>query len=115
MSRKNVVKSYKMLDAVDMSSSQTSDATSVINLDVASIHVAWSAASGASTITVEARNGENDSWYALDFGSVIATSGASGDHQITLLEMPFTDIRILTTAATSGSLTATISAKTTGA
>lgn len=104
-----------MLDAVDMSSSQTSDATSVINLDVASIHVAWSAASGASTITVEARNGENDSWYALDFGSVIATSGASGDHQITLLEMPFTDIRILTTAATSGSLTATISAKTTGA
>lgn len=115
MSRKNVVQSFKMLNAINMASPSTSDATSVINLDVASIHVVWSAAVGASTITVQARNGKTDSWYALDFGSAIATSGASGDHQITLLEMPFTDIRILTTAATSGSLTATISAKTTGA
>jgi hypothetical protein len=115
MGRKNVLKSYKMLDAVNMASTQTSDATSVINLDSASIHVVWSAATGAATITVEARNGEHDSWYTLDFGSAIATSGASGDHQISLFQLPFTDIRIKTTAASAGSLTATITAKVTGA
>ena len=117
MGRKNVVKSFKMLDAVDISSSQTSDATNVINLDTASIHVVWSAGSSpVGTITVEARNGENDSWYELDFGSTISVSGASGDHQIMLNEMPFTDIRILYTA-TSGSatLTATLTMKTMGA
>lgn len=115
MGRKSVVKSYKMLDAVDMASPHTSDPTSVINLDKASIHVNWSSATGSSTITVEARNGEHDSWYALDFGSPITTSGASGDHTIVFLELPFTDIRISTTGGATGTLTATATLKVVGA
>lgn len=115
MGRKNVLKSFKMLDAADMSQPQTSSTTSVMNMDIASIHVYWTGATGSSTITVQARNGENDPWYDLDFGSAITTSGASGDHQINLLELPFTDIQLLTTAATAGEITATITAKVLGA
>lgn len=117
MGRKNIVKSFKMFDAVELSSSQTSAATNVINLDTASIHLVWSAGSSpVGDITVEARNGEDDSWYELDFGSTISISGASGDHQLMLNEMPFTDIRIVYTR-TSGSATldAVLTMKTTGA
>lgn len=117
MARKNVLKHFKMLNAVSMAGIHTSDATGTINIDKASIHVHWENAVGTSTITVQARNGaredghEADGWYTLDFGSPIVTSGSSGDHVLVLLETPFTDIRINSTAATSGNLTATLTMK----
>jgi len=120
LARKNVLKYFKMLDSVSMAGSHTSDATGTINIDKASIHVHWSSAVGASTITVEARNGdredghEADGWYTLDFGTPIVTSGASGDHILVLLETPFTDIRISSSAAASGTLSATLTMKQVG-
>ena len=116
MGRKNVVKSYKMIEAGDLASNIESTTTNVINLDKASIHLKWSGTSPIGTITVEAQNGENDSWYELDFGSSINISGASGDHQIIFNELPFTSIRIQYTATSgTGEITATYTAKVTGA
>lgn len=116
MGRKNVVKSYKMIDAGDLSGNITSNTTNVINLDKASIHLVWSGSSPVGVITVEARNGDNDSWYELDFGSAINISGNSGDHQIVFNELPFTSIRVkYAVTSGTGSIDATITAKVVGA
>jgi hypothetical protein len=94
----------------------TSSIVNVINLDTASIHVYWNGTSPVGVITVEARNGESNSWYNLDFGSTISVSGNSGNHQIVFTEMPFTDIRLVYTRSSgSGTLNAIITMKTTGA
>jgi hypothetical protein len=115
MSRKSVLKSYKMLDVADISVNVSSSATSVINLDKASIHLKWSG-TAVGEISVMARNGELDPWYELDFGQAINITSGPGEHQIVFNELPFTDIR-LDYASTSGAgtLDATISAKVVGA
>lgn len=101
MGRKNIVKSFAMFDSTDISTNQTSEITRVITLDQASIHLSWTGTSPVGTITVEARNGDDDSWFELDLGGTVSISGNSGDHQIIFSEMPFTDIR-LQYASTSG-------------
>lgn len=116
MGRKNVVKSYKMIDSGDLSGNITSSVVNVINLDKASIHLEWTGTSPISTITVEVRNGETDTWYEISLGSAISISGNSGDHQLVFNELPFTDIRLQSTFSSGvGTLDATISMKTTGA
>ena len=122
MSRKNIVKSFKMIDSGDLSGDITSSTTSVINLDQASIHIAWTGSSPSGTITVEATNNDIDKntptpvWRELDFGSAITVSGNSGSHDIVFSEMPFDAIRVKYTASSStGSVDATITAKTIGA
>lgn len=116
MGRKHVVHSYAMFDDVDISTNQTSSTTNVEQLDQATIHISWTGSSPVGEIIVDARNGSADSWYQLDFGSSIAISGASGDHQILFKEMPFTDIRLryVFTSGT-GSLTARLTMKSVGA
>jgi hypothetical protein len=116
MGRKNVVKSYKMIDAGDLSGNITSSTTNVINLDKASVHLNWSGTSPVGVITVEARNGEGDSWYELDMGSTMNISGNSGNHQLLFLELPVTDIRIVYTFSSGvGTLDATFTSKVVGA
>lgn len=116
MARKSVVTNHKMLDSVDISSNQTSNTTSVKYLDYASIHVSWSGVSPVGAIRVQARNGKDDSWRDLDFGSAIAISGNSGEHDIILSKMSFSDIRIAYDATSgTGALDAIITAKTEGA
>jgi hypothetical protein len=105
-----------MIDAGDLSGSLTSTTTNVINLDKASIHLSWSGTSPDGVITVEARNGEKDSWYTLDFGSAINISGNSGSHQLIFNELPFTDIRVVFTFTSgTGSIDAVLTMKTQGA
>lgn len=116
MGRKNVLKSFPMFDAVSLGANATSSETSVINLDKASIHIVWTGSSPVGTITAQARNGESDAWYVLDFGAAISVSGSSGEHQLVFNELPFTDIRLLYTRTSgSGSITARLSAKVQGA
>jgi hypothetical protein len=115
VARKNTLKAFKMLDAGDVSGNLQSATTNVLNLDKASISVTWTGSSPVGTLEVLARNGEDDAWSALNFGSAISISGNSGDHRILLNEMPFTDIRIDYTATSgTGSLTAIITAKQVG-
>ena len=104
MGRKNVVKSYKMIDSGDMSSSLTSEVVNVLNLDKASIHLQWSGSAPDGTVTVEARNGEADSWYTLNMGGDIETSSAEANHQLVFNELPFTDIRLQYAPTGAGSV-----------
>lgn len=117
MSRKHVVKSFKMLDAVSLAADQTSAATNVLQLDNATIHISWTGTAPVGVIAVQARNGEFDPWFDLSFGSVtIDITGASGDHQILFKEMPFTDMRLKYIRTSGvGNLTATLTMKSIGA
>ena len=116
MSRKNVIKSYKMFDETSMASSQTSVTVNVINLDIASIFFEWSGSSPVGVLTLQARNGEGGTWYDLDMGGTMSVSGASGSHQLQLTEIFFTDLQLIYTRSSgTGSMTATITAKTIGA
>lgn len=115
MARKSVLKSYKMINSGDLSSDITSSETSVINLDKASIVIAWTGSSPVGTIEVQARNGDQDTWRALDLGAAVSVSGNSGNHRIVLNETPFTDIRIVYTASSgTGTVDAIITAKQVG-
>lgn len=117
MSRKPVVPSYAMINAVSMGASITSNTVNVLNLDQASILVEWSAGSTpVGVLTVEARNGEKENWYELDFNSVMSVSGNTGSIQIVFNQMPFTDIRLkYTRTSGSGTMDATITMKNIGA
>jgi hypothetical protein len=116
MSRKSIVKSFQIFDTVDISTNQTSSAVNVLKLDQASISISWSGTAPVGVITVEAKNGTNDSFYELDFGTTIPVSGNSGNHQIILSEMPFEEIRVIYTSTSgTGSLDAIYTAKVLGA
>ena len=120
--RKNVIKSFAMLDSISMAANATSSIVNVINLDKASIFIDWSGTSPVGTITVEARNKpvdlnnvEDGLWYALDFGTPISVAGNTGDHLIVLNELPFDSIRIQYAATSgSGTIDALITAKQVG-
>lgn len=124
MGRKNIIKSYKMLDAVTIDSTQTSDKTNVESMDVASVDLVWS---GGSTpigaITFESTNSSdndisagNDDWVELEFGSVINISGASGSHHIVFNVLPFRALRVkYTRSSGSATLDCTIHSETRGA
>lgn len=116
MARKNVVASYDLLQNLssDLSAAITTNSVNVLNQDKASIHLSWSGVSGTSTVTVQARNGEKDTWYDLPLSAVPTISGASGDIQIVLLELPFTDVQLVLTAASAGTLSARMTLKQVG-
>lgn len=117
MGRKPLIDSHKMIDAQSMGASITSGETSTKSLDQGSILVEWSAGSTpVGTITVEAKHGDNGSWYELDFGQTISISGNSGNHEIVFNSFPFSHLRIkYTRSSGSGTLSCTISAKAVGA
>lgn len=115
MARKNIVASYAMIDAGDLSGNLTSEIVNVQNMDKGSVHLSWAGASPVGVVTVQARNGANDAWFNLSMGSAIAISGSSGDHQLIFNEMPFTDIRLqYTSTSGTGSMDAIITLKQTG-
>ena len=114
MGRKNF-KSYPMLDDASMATTQQSVATNVQLLDKASIHVSWTGTAPVGVLTVQARNGENDTWYDLDFGVAMNVTGNSGDHQIIFNELPFYEIQLVYTATSgTGSIDAVILMKQVG-
>lgn len=124
VARKNHIKHYKMLSAVDISSSQTSDKTNVEPVDQATIAVNWSAGSTPiGVITIEASNSSDiefnqsaETWLELDFGVAINVSGNSGNHQIIFDSLPFRYIRIkYTRSSGSATMSATLQAKSVGA
>lgn len=122
MGRKNVLKTFDMSAPTDdnptngdMSAPFVSTVVNVINLDKASLHVHWDGAAPDGEIVVDARNGEHDTWYTLDFGTMLI-SGNTGDHQLVFNELPFTDIRLqYGFNSGTGTMTARLSAKVTGA
>lgn len=116
MSRKNVLYSYNFFAPQVVSSTITSSSTSVANLDNCSIAVVWSASTFDGFFVVQVRNGPNDSWRNVDFGSTIPITGTSGSNEIQFTQLPFTDMRCsITRTSGSGTISAVITAKTSGA
>lgn len=112
---KRVIDGYKMWDATSLAATNSTSATNIQYLDKASIFIEWTGSSPVGTLTVQARNKSNGTWYDLDFGAAITVSGNTGDHQIVLNEIPFIDIRLTYTRTSgTGSITATLVSKATG-
>jgi hypothetical protein len=117
MARKTLIYSYQFFNNSVLSATTSSAQTDVSMLDKASIDLRWSASTLVATVTVEAQNGDNaEGFRALDFGSPILISGASGQHDIILTELPFTYLRLtITRTSGSGTIDAVITSKAVGA
>ena len=117
--RKDVLnpKGFKIFNEVNISTNQTSDIIYVPYLDNIGIVVSWSGTSPVGELKVEVSNQQenpNESmvWSELDFGSSIVISGNTGDHLISITQIPFNAVRLkyVSTSGT-GTLTANIEAK----
>ena len=114
--RRNVVKSYKVLTSVDMSSDQSSNSLEVTYTDIVGCIVEWSGGDGttAGIMLVEVQNGDS-AWSSLTLSTTPVVSGASGNLVINISSFSFEKMRF-TYKRTSGTgtLTATISTKAVG-
>jgi hypothetical protein len=125
--RKNIIYTYKMLDAIDLDTSANSSATVTTTVDHMSINVTWSGSTGTNTgaIVVQGTNKDPDAadFVAADYfdltlsGGDINLTGASGEHLIVFDKIPFRAIRLAYTNSThaAGTVSAIMSAKTIGA
>jgi hypothetical protein len=93
MSRKNVIKPYQIINAGDMSGDITSASTNTQYLDNVGLIAEWTGTSPVGTITVEVQNGDS-AWSELNFGTTIAVSGNTGNHNININELPFEKYRV---------------------
>lgn len=116
MSRKSLLKPYKMLDAVDMSTNQESAPTFVEGIDQCSILVHWVGTLPVGEIKVLARNGKLTDFYELDFDETLAVSGNDDSMFILIKTAPFTEVKLQYVRTSGvGTMTATINGKVIGA
>ena len=128
MGRKNIIYTYKMLDAVVLDTSSDSTATVVTTIDHASINITWTGGAGGTdtgVVVVQVTNLDSGAstfaasdWVDLTLsGGTINLTGTSGEHLVIFDKIPFRAIRLsyTNTDHTSGTLTAILSAKTIGA
>lgn len=116
MARKHLVKQVQIIEDGDMSGNLTSTALNVEQLDNASIYVSWTSSGIEGELRAEARNGEDNAWYELDFNTIIDVDTDNDYHQIVFKQLPFTHLRVkyISTAGT-GTLNAVATMKTEGA
>lgn len=94
--------------------STTSSTTTVGYLDNVGVLLSWTGTSPVGAITFDVSN-DNSNWVSLDFGSVIAISGNTGSHVISINQLPFIYIRAkYTKTSGTGTLTASLNAKQVG-
>jgi hypothetical protein len=125
--RKNIIYTYKMLDAIDLDTSANSSKTVTTTVDHMSINIVWSGSTGTNTgaIVVQGTNKDPDAsdFVAADYfdlelsGGAVNLTGASGEHIIIFDKIPFRAIRLSYTNSThaAGTVSAIMSAKTIGA
>lgn len=112
--RRSVIKALKILDAVDISTSQTSQALEVTNIDIVGCIVEWSGTDVSGKMLVEVQNG-NSSWSPLTLSTTPIVSGNTGNLVINIGSFSFEKMRFTyTRTAGSGVLTATVSTKAVG-
>lgn len=105
-----------MVEDGDLSGNIESAATNVSQIDDLSIVIAWNGSGLTGTFSVEARNGENDSFRELDFGDTIDIDADTGDHRVVFTEVPFTEVKLKYTAsAGTGTVNAYLTMKSGGA
>lgn len=117
MARKNVLLSFPILNAVDISQSQVSDPTGVGYTDNIGMLIDWAGSSPAGTITVEVCDDDTKGkpsgvWHTLTLSGTPAVSGNIGQHEISINQLPYSWVRVrYTRTSGSGSLTVKISTK----
>jgi len=111
MARKDTLVNYQMFgtSGCDMSATTTSSVTNVNLMDNLGIILNWTGASSpVGVVTFEVSNdynantGNAGTWQALNFGSTISISGSSGTHDVSINQLPYSNIRAKYTR-TSGS------------
>lgn len=94
MARKHVI-SKTFVDSAALAADLTSEVINVAQTDSGSIHLTWENGTAADfDVYVQVRNGAKDTYRNIDFGAAIEISGTSGEHDIILNELPFTDLRL---------------------
>src|SRR5690242_4257545 len=114
MARKNVVAEWAMFgnEGASMASSQTSQVTTIQYMDNVGIILSWAGSSPVGEVFVDVSNDNFVSFETLNFGANIDISGNSGQHLISMNQLPFGFIRIrYVRASGSGILLATLSSK----
>jgi hypothetical protein len=123
MGRRNQIQPYNVFDAADMSADITQIApfTTIDQVDKIGIQLEWSGAAPVGQFFVDVAyqlpNTTNfTSWQPLDFDLPIDISGASGNHNISIIDPPFQKMRLrYVFASGAGNLTATLFATGKGA
>lgn len=87
------------LEALDLSANFTTEVTNVQNLDNIGIQIVWSGTSPLGEFFVETSNNYDQrlntgDWAALGFGATIEIASNSGDHLISINQVPFAWLRI---------------------
>lgn len=116
---KSTLVNYSMFGAgADMSAASTTSAiTSTKRHDNAGILVSWTGTSPVGSLDVQVSNDYNSdtgigTWFSLNFGSAISISGNSGQAEITMTMLPFSNIRAVYTKVSGvGTLQASLSLK----
>lgn len=107
---------YKMFDAVDISTNQTSEIVYIPFLDNPGIIVEWTGTSPVGELVLEVSNQKENPneamiWTSL-YSSTIAVTGNTGIHTLTATQLPYNAMRLkyLSTSGT-GTLTAILQVK----
>lgn len=110
-----------MLDGADLSTSLESGITSIINQDKASIRIAWTG-SPVGELKVLVSNDDpktspaDATFYELNMGADIKIDATETDHVLVFNELPFNLLKLqYVQISGTGTMSATISSKVTGA
>jgi hypothetical protein len=110
---RKTVHSYTVFNAVDATTTQTSEKTVVQGIDKLSYHVKFSA-NNAGTFNVQAQNSDSDTWVNISFNAVM-TIAAENEALIIMNEVPFKNLRLVwTPSAGSGTMTAILNMRAVG-
>ena len=120
MGRKTQIQPFMVIEDGDMSSGSHIESLPTHCKQTDVVQYVVNCEDGQATngeITVEA-SFDGKSWFPLDFGALINLDGASGNHQIIIQQVSFSDIRLnydKTNPAATGTFTAEIFCTTKGA
>jgi hypothetical protein len=113
MALKNIIKPYKLVDAVSMGADVTSASVDVKYSDNIGVQLVFTGTPTGNFYVQGTIDG--DTWTALDFGTIPTATGADGDHLLNMNNLPYQKIRIFYDRTSgSGSLTVWVMAKTLG-
>jgi hypothetical protein len=118
MSRKQLLRPYRVLEDQDISIDFQSEKTITQLCDVIQYDITWAGAGISGELAVEFSNDDGETWTPLIFATnpYIPLSGASGIETIIIKEQVFQAVRLNYNAiAGTGTIDAIVSAKSIGA
>ncbi len=104
MGRKTQIRPYLLIQDGDLSlASITGNESTVAQVDVINLTVAWSGAQATNgNIEIEVWSSNAIGWVTLEFGATISLDTASGNHQLIIKEVSFEKLRPKYTKTNAG-------------